>query len=124
MIDRGGERFVNQVHVDDAASALFHLARLETLSPIYNVCDSEPMRLMEVYHAAADALRLSPPPCTDETPIRKRGDSNKRVSNERIRATGWSPKFRSYQEWLAREPFALDPDAQPRGGGVLGVDPA
>jgi len=68
------ERWRNRIHRDDAARAIVHAVEND-LRGIYNVCDGAPMLL--------------------EVPCSKRGDSNKRVSNAKLRATGW--KLMNYQ---------------------------
>jgi nucleoside-diphosphate-sugar epimerase len=122
-IDSKGERFVNQIHVEDAAAALLHLAGLEVFSSIYNIADSTPMKLMDVYKVAAEALKLPLPPFTDDPVTRKRGDTNKQISNVRIRASGWEPKFGSYADWLACDLELQNHNSDTSGSGDPGVSP-
>jgi nucleoside-diphosphate-sugar epimerase len=99
-LEGGGDRWINQIHRDDGASALFHLATADAEAGVYNVCDNTPATQREVYRWIAACVGGSlPPDCPPEIG-RKRGWTNKRVSNGKLRATGWAPRFPSYQDAL------------------------
>jgi nucleoside-diphosphate-sugar epimerase len=95
--------FVNQVHRDDVASAISFLARSRAVdSPrIFNVVDDAPAPRAEILHwlSARVGLPLSSSLAAG-TP--KRGHSNKRVSNAKLRALGWLPAYPSYREGFDR----------------------
>lgn len=98
VIEEDGRRFLNQIHRDDAARAVFHLA---TASPaphgeIYNVCDSTPLTQLECYQELASLFQRPLPPSGPRDLNRKRGWTHKQVSNEKLRATGWQPHFPSF----------------------------
>ena len=95
-IDGDGSRFLNQVHRDDIANALFFLATLPN-EGIFNVTDDEPITQAAAYGWLAAKLARPFPPATEEKIPRKRGASNKRVSNEKLRALGWTPRFPTFQ---------------------------
>ncbi len=100
VIEAGGNRFINLIHRDDAASALLRLADPAIPSGIYNVCDNHPPTQREIYGWISEFFQKSMPP---EGPIdahRKRGLNNKRVSNQKLLATGWMPIFPSFREAL------------------------
>ena len=97
VIDSERDRFVNQVHRDDIAAALFLLAQ-SGAAEIYNVVDDQPIRLSECYKWLATELHLPAPPNGPATTSRKRGDSNKRVSNKKLRALGWTPNYGTFQK--------------------------
>jgi nucleoside-diphosphate-sugar epimerase len=101
VIDPERDRFVNQVHRDDIATALFLIAQRNTVE-IYNVVDDQPILLSECYKWLASELRLPTPPIGAATKSRKRGDSNKRVSNKKLRALGWTPKYGTFQEAMRK----------------------
>jgi nucleoside-diphosphate-sugar epimerase len=93
-----GDRWVNQIHRDDAAAAV---VRAATLTPgIYNVCDDHPATQREVYTWIAQACRGPVPPQAESPAPRKRGPTNKRVSNAALKATGWSPAHPGYRHAL------------------------
>ncbi len=99
-IDPNNDRFVNQVHRDDIASALFLLLNREaqTSSQIYNVVDDEPVLQSECYGWLARKLnRPLPPPKKSKQP-RKRGNTNKRVSNTKLRRLGWTPRYPTFAD--------------------------
>ena len=101
VIDPERDRFVNQVHRDDIAVALFLMAQ-RSAAEIFNVVDDQPILLSECYKWLAAELRLPVPPTGTAPKTRKRGDSNKRVSNKKLRALGWTPKYGTFQEAMQK----------------------
>lgn len=105
-IDNGGERYLNQVHRDDIAAALLYLVasssqRLSAAS-IVNVADDQPITQREAYTWLARKLDCSIPAVAARPRERKRGASNKRVSNRKLRALGWEPKFPTFPIGMER----------------------
>jgi nucleoside-diphosphate-sugar epimerase len=93
-IDRENDRFVNQVHRDDIASAIYFLLTRETQqTQIYNVVDDQPILQSECYRWLAQRLDRPLPPIGKSTGQRKRGNSNKRVSNAKLRSLGWTLQY-------------------------------
>ena len=97
VLEAGGDRFVNLIHRDDAARALLRLADPAIPSGVFNVCDNHPSTQREIYGWIAGFFRKPLPPEGPVDPHRKRGFSNKRVSNQKLRATGWSPIYTSFR---------------------------
>lgn len=97
-IGNGGVRWINQIHRDDAARAIVHSAA-NKLPGVFNVCDSHPATQRDIYGWIAEALGGPLPPEGEDLP-RKRGNSDKRVSNRKILRTGWQPKYPSYRDAL------------------------
>src|SRR4029453_1399649 len=99
-IDPNNDRFVNQVHRDDIASALFLLLNreLQWAAQSYNIVDDEPILQSECYHWLSQ--RLNPPlrPLRKSEQPRKRGDTNKRVSNAKLRRSGWTPQYPTFAD--------------------------
>jgi nucleoside-diphosphate-sugar epimerase len=112
VIEDDGRRFVNQVHRDDIASALRVLVE-HGRSGIYNVCDDQPMTQREIYEWLAARFERPLPPTGPIDPNRKRGWTNKRVSNARLRSLGWTPQFPSFFEAVKTEPL-LEELARPK----------
>jgi nucleoside-diphosphate-sugar epimerase len=88
----------NRIHVADIAGALHHLATHE-VGGIFNVCDDEPGPPQDVVTFAAELMGVEPPPEipfeeAEMTPMARSfwGD-NKRVSNARLKATGYRFRF-------------------------------
>ncbi len=98
-IEGTGARYLNQAHRDDIAAALFHLVASGTENlatpAIVNVADDQPITQRDAYAWLAAKLNRPLPEITGRAE-RKRGSSNKRVSNRKLRALGWVPKFPNF----------------------------
>jgi len=102
-IDPNNDRFVNQVHRDDIASALFLLLnRAQTSAQIYNVVDDQPLLQSECYHWLAQRLNRPLPPTRKSEQPRKRGDTNKRVSNAKLHQIGWTPDYPTFRDAMEK----------------------
>jgi nucleoside-diphosphate-sugar epimerase len=102
-IDPDNDRFVNQVHRDDIASALFLLLnRAQTSAQIYNVVDDQPLLQSECYHWLAQRLNLPLPPIRKSEQPRKRGDTNKRVINAKLHQLGWTPDYPTFRDAMEK----------------------
>jgi nucleoside-diphosphate-sugar epimerase len=80
-----GNRFLNMIHRDDVVSAI--IKALESGRGIYNVVDDEPVTERDFFHWLAKNLHRELPPGAPESDLtsRKRGVTNKRVSNAKLR---------------------------------------
>jgi nucleoside-diphosphate-sugar epimerase len=103
VIEGDGERYVNQIHRDDAASALVRLLEASA-SGVYNVSDDTPLSLREVYSWLAAHFGKAVPPTGPVNNERKRGVTHKRVSNAKIRALGWFPRYPSFRDAVVNDP--------------------
>ena len=103
-IDPNSDRFVNQAHRDDIASALFLLLNREAQesAQIYNVVDDEPILQSECYGWLAQRLNRSLPPIRKSEQPRKRGDTNKRVSNAKLHQLGWTPDYPTFRDAMEK----------------------
>ena len=101
-IEGDGSRFVNQIHRDDAASALALLTACGAAG-IFNVCDDTPLTQREVYSWLAGHFSKPLPPTGPVDVNRKRGVTNKRVSNAKLRALGWAPLYPSFRDAVERD---------------------
>jgi nucleoside-diphosphate-sugar epimerase len=102
-IDPERDRFLNQAHRDDIAAALWLLAsRPQQGAQIYNVVDDEPILQSECYRWLAQKLNRPMPPIAISKQPRKRGDSNKRVSNAKLRHLGWRPQYPTFGEAMEK----------------------
>jgi nucleoside-diphosphate-sugar epimerase len=114
VIDSENDRFVNQVHRDDIASALFLLVSQEVPgNRIYNVVDDQPMLQSDCYRWLAKKLNRPLPPVGKSTRQRKRGDSNKRVSNAKLRRLGWIPRYPTFAGAMEKSVLASFGDVIP-----------
>jgi nucleoside-diphosphate-sugar epimerase len=105
VIEDDGRRFLNQIHRDDAASAILHLAESAIAGAIdrpalYNVADSRPLTQLECHRRLAELCGLPVPPFGPRDTTRKRGWTHKRVSNKKLLATGWQPRFPCFLDAL------------------------
>lgn len=99
VIEGEGERFMNLIHRDDAVSALFSLAE-KSLRGVYNVTDGEPVSQLNWFRYVCNQLDRPLPPFGPRDTTRKRGWTSKRVSNQKLRQTGWKPRFKTFREGL------------------------
>ena len=108
-LDAVTNRFINQVHRDDIASALFFLLNRTIESQkcaaapraIFNIVDDQPILERGCYEWLATRLPRPSPSVATSPLARKRGDSNKRVSNEKLRTLGWKPRYPSFQAGMS-----------------------
>jgi len=81
-IDGKGERFINMVHRNDLVEAI--ITSLQNPGGIYNITDDEPVTQFEFFKWLSSTTGRPMPP--NAPPIdpstRKRGITNKRVSNK------------------------------------------
>ncbi len=92
-------RYLNQIHRDDAAAAIRHLATVGVghfQGRLFNVVDDTPLTQRECYEGLAAILGLPLPPVAPPELDRKRAWTNKIVSNAALRETGWRPLYPSY----------------------------
>jgi nucleoside-diphosphate-sugar epimerase len=103
IIDPETDRFVNQVHRDDIAAALFILLDPQRQAKqIYNVVDDQPIRRGECYRWLAKKLNR-PLPAVEKSAARgKRGESSKCVSNAKLRGLGWTPRYPTFAEAMEK----------------------
>jgi nucleoside-diphosphate-sugar epimerase len=103
-IDPNNDRFVNQVHRDDIASALFLLLNrgADASAQIYNVVDDQPLLQSECYNWLAQRLNRPLPPTRESEQPRKRGDTNKRVNNAKLHQLGWTLDYPTFGDAMDR----------------------
>ena len=103
VIEEDGCRFINTIHRDDAARAILHFINLSPFpaGEIFNVADSVTMTQLEVYKGLSEIFGKDLPPSGPRDLNRKRGWTHKRVSNAKLRATGWEPDFPGFLDAVA-----------------------
>jgi nucleoside-diphosphate-sugar epimerase len=103
ILDPESDRFVNQIHRDDAAASIQLLVkRQESAGEIYNVVDDQPILLSECYRWLAAKLNRPLPAAGRSTSKRKRGESNKRVGNAKLRASRWTPRYPDFAHGMEK----------------------
>jgi nucleoside-diphosphate-sugar epimerase len=96
-------RCLNQIHRDDAANALAHLA-VGAQQGIFNVVDDAPMTQRECFIELSRRFRMPVPGVAAPDMNRKRAWTHKRLSNAKLRASGWTPRYPSYFDALDGDP--------------------
>ena len=98
-VSEQGDRLINQVHRDDIVSALTLLAgrRAEHGGEIFNVVGDRPITASEAQAWLSSRLKRSLPSTAAAPRPGKRGRSNKRVSNRKLRALGWAPRYPTFE---------------------------
>jgi len=92
-------QWINLLHLDDAASALVHVAFLERVDDLHLAVDDEPVPRCELLRWLAGRLGCPDPQVVEESEApRRRG--TKRCRNGRLRRSGWRPRFPSYREGI------------------------
>lgn len=91
----GEPRWTNRIHAQDGAAALSHLLDVRNPQPLYLGNDDRPALEAEVLAWTRDAEGLPPVPAAGG-PLRGR-----RVSNARLRASGWAPAHPDYRSGYA-----------------------
>lgn len=97
--DEPGEpRWTNRIHVEDVAGALLHLLQAARIARVY--CGNDDAPTLE--HEVIDGLRarLGLPALGAAAGA----VSGKRVSNARLRGTGWSPRYPDWRSGYASPP--------------------
>jgi nucleoside-diphosphate-sugar epimerase len=102
------DRLINYVHRDDIVSALQLLVerRVQCRHEIFNVVGDRPIKASEAY-AWLDSRVKRLTPATGARPrSRRRGQSNKEVSNRKLRALGWRPRYATFEVAMAESILA------------------
>jgi nucleoside-diphosphate-sugar epimerase len=93
------DRLINQVHRDDIVSALELLAerRGECRRQIFNVVGDDPVSARAAFAWLGSRLEKAPSMTPGSVRASKRRETNKRVSNRKLRALGWAPRYPTFQ---------------------------
>jgi nucleoside-diphosphate-sugar epimerase len=100
-----GDSYINMIHLDDLAAAIVHLLKLPAspTNQLFNIVDDEPVRQREFFEWLAGRLGKPMPPSVPPDPARKRGLTNKRVSNAKLKATNFSLIYPTFREGYESE---------------------
>lgn len=96
-VPRGVPHWANRIHVDDAAAAIVHLLWLPDPAPLYLGTDDTPLPLDVLYDHLASLVN-APVPAEGPAPP---GVGSKRLSNARLRASGFVPQWPDAREGYA-----------------------
>ena len=97
-------RLINHVHRDDIVSALLLLAnqRAACRGEVFNVVADEPIPARAACEWLSSRLKKPLLPALAAPPPRKRGESNKQVSNRKLRALGWAPRYPTFERAMTQ----------------------
>ena len=86
-IEGDGLRYLNMIHRDDLIGCIIAALKSGRPGEIYNAVDDEPVNQMNFFQWLAGTVGKYPPPSVPENPgeNRKRGATNKRVSNQKLK---------------------------------------
>jgi len=106
-LEGDGSRLLNMIHRDDVVGAIITALQSDAPAPsVFNVVDDEPVMQRDFFAWLAGQLDKPMPPSVpaDAEANRKRGVTNKRVSNERLKKMlGCQFKYPTFREGYAEE---------------------
>ncbi len=105
-IEGSGARMLNMIHRDDLIRAIIAALERGRAGEIYNAVDDEPVSQLEFFQWLAAKLGKPLPPVVSEDVAapRKRGLTNKRISNRKLRTgLGFSFAFPNYRSGYEAE---------------------
>ena len=105
-IEGRGERLLNMIHRDDVAGVIHAALRRARAGEIFNAVDDEPVTQATFLRWLAEELGKWPPPSVPEDTdvVRKRGVTNKRVSNRKLKMElGYAFKYPNFRMGFSAE---------------------
>jgi nucleoside-diphosphate-sugar epimerase len=112
-IEGDGARWLNMIHRDDLIGVIIAALRDATPGEIFNAADDEPISQRKFFEWLAAELKRPMPPtvAADAETWRRRGVTNKRVSNAKLRAElKYGFQFPDFREGYAAEITRLKKD--------------
>ena len=106
-----GERIINMIHRDDVAGTIIAALKNGRPGEIYNAVDDEPVRQIHFFRWLSETLGKWMPPAATETESSqsKRGFTNKKVSNRRLKMElGYQFKHPTFRQGYTAEILRLD----------------
>ena len=110
-IEGDGSRFLNMIHRDDLVGCIIAALKNGRAGEIYNAVDDEPVSQVNFFQWLAEELGKDPPPSVPENPEanRKRGVTNKRVSNRKLKMElGYQFKYPNFRIGYSAEILRLE----------------
>lgn len=90
--------YSNRIHSEDCVGVMMHLMELKSPDSLYIGVDNEPTPTCDVYEWLAEQLSVSDIEHLEPTENSRMQRSNKRLSNEKIRSTGYEFKYPSFRD--------------------------
>ncbi len=110
-IEGDGSRYLNMIHRDDLIGCIIAALKSGRAGETYNAVDDEPVTQMNFFQWLAGTVGKYPPPSEPENPLenRKRGVTNKRVSNRRLKMElGCQFKYPNFRKGYSAEILRLE----------------
>ncbi|HSY74333.1 MAG TPA: hypothetical protein VK810_02595, partial [Dongiaceae bacterium] len=110
-IEGDGSRNLNMIHRDDLAGCIIAALKSGRAGEIYNAVDDEPVSQKTFFEWLGGTLGKYPPPSVPENSIedRKRGVTDKRVSNRRLKMElGYQFKYPNFRIGYSAEILRLE----------------
>ena len=115
QIEGLGMRFLNMIHRDDVVGCLQMALQSGHAGEIYNVVDDEPVHQVHFFRWLSETLGMAMPPfvADDAKTRRKRGLTNKRVSNRKLKMElGYQFKYPTFRQGYTAEIQRLEQAGQ------------
>ena len=115
-----GERLINMIHRDDLVGAIIAALKNGRPGEVYNAVDDEPVTQIYFFRWLSETLgKYLPPFATEaESAERKRGLTNKKVSNRKLKMElGYQLKYPTFRQGYTAEILRLD------RAGLLQIEP-
>lgn len=115
-----GDRIINMIHRDDLIGVVLAALKHGRAGEIYNAVDDEPVAQIHFFRWLSETLgKWMPPFATEpENAERKRGLTNKRVSNRKLKMElGYQFKYPTFRQGYTAEIQRLD------RAGLLNIEP-
>lgn len=106
QLDDDGSRYLNLIHRDDVVAAIIQALGHAPLGAVYNLVDDEPVTQHDLFAWLAKELNKPMPPSApaDKALNRKRGVTNKRVSNQLLKQQlGFKYKYPTFRQGFTAE---------------------
>jgi nucleoside-diphosphate-sugar epimerase len=110
-IEGNGSRCLNMIHRDDVVGVVMAALKSGRAGEIYNAVDDEPVTQLNYFHWLAGTLGKWPPPFAgeQEEAERARGQTNKKVSNRRLKMElGYQFRYPNFRLGYTAEILRLD----------------
>jgi nucleoside-diphosphate-sugar epimerase len=110
-----GERIINMIHRDDLVGVIIAALKNGRAGEVYNAVDDEPVAQIHFFRWLSETLGKWMPPFTpeEETGERKRGLTNKKVQNRRLKMElGYQFRYPNFRKGYTAEIQRLDQSGQ------------
>jgi nucleoside-diphosphate-sugar epimerase len=110
-IEGNGTRILNMIHRDDVVGTIIAALKSGRPGEVYNAVDDEPVTQLSFFQWLSGPLGKALPPTAPEDAgaVRKRGVTNKKVSNRRLKMElGYQFKYPTFRQGYTAEILRLD----------------